>query len=179
MATRKRGADGRFYGGLKVRGFARVNLVEHDDDGIPRIVGDSGWVENIITMTGRLNYLAMALGGSAGSMFVSRMAIGSGTVPASNGTSLNGEFNDTPGTVSRRTPVVTAGNNGLTATVQFAATWFSSQSFVLASKSLANIGLFHTETSTAGSMFAGTTFQISTLSTNQDVQALNSLLLAA
>jgi hypothetical protein len=171
---RKRGRNGQFVsGGIRVRGFFRLNLVEHDKDtGAPRIVGDTGWVENTITTVGKNQYLAMALGGVAGSKSVARMAIGAGTEPATTATSLESEFADMTGASStrNRATVSTSTGGANTATIQFAATWASATQFVTTTHPLKNIGLYH-NTDNAGSLFAGTTFTQSTLNTNQDVQA--------
>jgi hypothetical protein len=178
MATRnqKRSANGRFYGGVRVRGFTRVNLVQKNDEGIDRVVGDSGWVENIITITGKMQYLALLLANTAGSKQVRGMAIGAGSTVASDATSLLSEIIDrsTLAGINRRTGaslVVATGSNNSTVTVQFAATWLSVESFATVSHTLGNIALMWSESGTGGSIFAGTNFGSSQLSTNQDVQA--------
>lgn len=171
----KRGRNGQYVkSGIRVRGFYRVNIVEHDEvDGAPRIVSDTGWTENQITTVGKQQYLALAIAGNAGSKSVARMAIGSGTVPATNSTSLDGEFADMTGASStrNRASVATSTGGGTNMTVQFAATWASLTQFVTTTHPLANIGLFNS-TDNAGSLFAGITFAQSTLNTNQDVRYL-------
>lgn len=73
-----------------VRGFFRVQL---NDSG--RIVGDSGWQENQVVNDGIQQYLVNWLLGDTGNgKSVTHMTLGTGTQPASNGTSLAGEIND-------------------------------------------------------------------------------------
>jgi hypothetical protein len=178
---RKRGRKADIGSGIRVRGFFRVNLVEHEEvSGAPRIVGDSGWVENTITTIGKAQYLALALAGNASSKYVAKMALGTGTAPATNSTSLLGEFADMTGASSTRNRMsvsTSTGVTGATVTVQYAATWASSDGgFVTAAHTISNIGLHWTgevqaTNVSSGSLFAGTTYGSSQLNTNQDVQA--------
>ncbi len=138
---------------IKVRGFFRVAI---EEDG--KIVGDSGYVENQITNEGKRNYLARTLGALAGSLQVSHVALGTGTVPAAADTSLQGEV------VLRTT--VTAATSGSTA-VQFTATFSSANSFVTDTRNISNIGLFNS--SSTGTLFAGNTYASSSCATNQSV----------
>lgn len=138
---------------LKIRGFYRVQL---DEDG--KIVGDSGWLENQITDSGVRYYLAYSLGNIGGSLYVSHAALGSGTVPASNATTLDGEV------VKRAS--VSAASSGSTA-VQFTATFSSTASFVTNTQNISNIGLFNS--SSTGTLFAGNTYNSSSCATNQNV----------
>ena len=50
--------------GLKLRGFFRVHI---EDGPTGEIVGDSGWVENLITDNGKQDYLCALLGNTSGS----------------------------------------------------------------------------------------------------------------
>jgi len=140
--------------GLKLRGFYRVHVADPDGS----IVGDSGWLENQITDSGVRYYLAYALGAIGGSIQVSHAALGSGTVPASNATSLDGEV------VKRQ--AITAASSGSTA-VQFTATFSSTNSFVTNTQNISNIGLFNS--SSTGTLFAGNTYASSSCATNQNV----------
>ena len=162
------------HDGIRVRGFFRVNLVEHDVEGNPYIVGDSGWQENTVVVTGKLHYLAMALGSVSGSKYVKRMALGTGAAPASNDTALAGELSDRTGTANTANRIsVGAANtaiNGVSANVSFVGTWASTNSFVTATHNISNIAVLWTEDA-AGTIFAGNTYNSSLLNTNQDVQA--------
>lgn len=143
-----------------VRGFFRVNI---EQDG--KIVGDSGWRENQVTNLGIQDYLVNPLMGAAGKS-VSHMALGTGGAPASDATSLSGEIthaSDSRKTVS--TSVVSS------RTAQFTAAFNSAASFLTQSANLSNIGLFHTSTTAAGTIFAGNTFASSAVATNQSVNA--------
>jgi hypothetical protein len=162
-------------GGLKVRGFFRVNLVEHDVDGTPKIVGDSGWKENQITQLGLAN-MAQLLSGQAGSSAVLRGALGTGTVPAFTATTLPGEFGDATAASStaNRPPasITTAISAVSTINISYFFTWLSAQSFNTSNRTIQNIGLVPAVGAIgAGTIFAGATFATSQLSNNQDVQA--------
>lgn len=144
--------------GIKVRGFYRVQIMDPEDEFKP--VGDSGWLENLITNEGKLGFLVKLLGSLAGSSQISHMALGTGGAPIATDTTLAGEQ-------SVRT-AVTAASNGSTS-VQFTATFSSAGSFVTATKNLSNIGLFGTVTAAAGTIFAGNTYASSACATNQNV----------
>jgi hypothetical protein len=141
--------------GLKVKGMYRVQIQESDG----QIVGDSGWHRNVVTDLGFNLYLVKALGSLAGSLYVSQMALGTGAAPATNDTTLAGE-------VSKRA-AVTAATSATSKTLRLTATFNSSDSFVTATKNIANIGLFNS--TAAGSIFAGNTFASSSCATNQSV----------
>ncbi len=147
-----------------VRGLFRVNIRESDG----RLVGDSGWVKNMITNVGAQKFLAGAFGGNSGSLQVSHMAIGTGAAPASDATTLPGEVLE----ASKRVAVTTgftnrAASNG-TATQQFTATFASSDSFHTTTQTISNIGLYNSITN--GSLMAGQTYTSSALATNQNVE---------
>ena len=164
-------------GNVKVRGFFRVNLVEHEEDGQPRIVGDSGWVDNQITIDGLRLFVGHAMAGQAGSFQVARAALASvTTVIASNSTALPGEFGDATGassTANRATMTTNPTTNvsGSTINYSFLWTWYSTGGFASgASKPLQGIGLF-ANSNAGGTCFAGAVFTSSQLTNNQDVQA--------
>lgn len=141
---------------IGVKGSYRLHVV--DPDGT--IVGDSGWHENQVTNEGFRNYLARLLGAIASSSQIGYMALGTGTVPGAADTTLHGE-------VTSRT-AVTAATSSSSKAVRFTATFSSAGSFVGATVSLQNIGLFAGVS--GGTLFAGNTYNTSSCATNQNVQ---------
>ena len=139
---------------VKLRGFYRVQIEEGG-----RIVGNSGWQENVITNLGKRN-LALLLGALAGSSQASHVALGTGGLPATDATTLANEV------VVRA--AVTAASNGSTA-VNFTATFSSANSFVTSTQNISNIGLF--ATSSGGTLLSGNTYASSSCATNQNVNA--------
>ena len=146
-----------------LKGCFRLRIREDD-----KIVGDSGWLKNLVTNDGIEKFFAYSFAGSAGSLQVSHLSIGTGGVPASNDTALAGESIVS----SRRGAVALAFTQRVdstnTATMQFAATLASSDSFVTAAANISNIGLFNS--SSAGTLMAGNTYTSSALATNQNVE---------
>lgn len=149
-------AKSKMSDGLKVKGFYRVQLTDGD-----RVVGDSGWKQNVVTNDGFNDYLVKLLGGISGSKQVSHMALGTGGAPATNATSLTGE-------VEARASV-TAASSSSSKTVRFTATFSSANSFVTNTRNISNVGLFNS--STSGTLFAGNTYASSSCATNQNVNA--------
>lgn len=145
--------------GLRIKGMFRVTI--SDEDGT--ITGDSGWHENLITNYGFSAFTSL-VGKTTGSIGVSHLALGTGGAPVATDTTLAGE-------VQKRQAVTVAVNSSKT--VQFTGTFSSSNSFVSASQSISNIGLFGT--SSTGSLIAGNTFASSTCATNQNVNATYSI----
>lgn len=141
--------------GIKARGFYRLQISE---DG--KVVGDSGWKANQVVNLGFDQYLCQTLGGMAGSKTVSHAAIGTGTAPGATGTSLSGEITDAAGCRCAVTPTTIASK-----TVQFAFTLTSG--VLTAQKTIQNVGLFNTSTTSVGTIFAGNTYTTSALETNQ------------
>ena len=139
-----------------VRGFYRLQIT---DDG--KVVGDSGWNENVVVNTGFLNFLVKSLGSISGSMYVGYMALGTGGAPATDDTALAGE-------VEART-AVTAATSATSKTVRFTATFASGGSFVTSTQNISNIGLY--ASSTGSNLFAGNTYASSSVATNQSVNA--------
>ena len=139
-----------------IRGFYRVQI---DEDG--EIVGDSGWHENQVTELGFNKYLVSALGSIAGSLYVSHMALGTGSIPGAAATTLEGE-------VASRA-AVTAATSSSSKTLRLTATFASSDAFVTASSNIANIALVNSVAN--GTIFAGNTYASSTVATNQNVNA--------
>lgn len=155
---------------VRLRGFFRVQITEDRGKNgkllkSPRVVGDSGWRENQVTNLGIQDYLVNPLMGAAGKT-VSHMALGTGGAPASDATSLSGEI--THATNSRKTVSTSV---VASRTAQFTAAFSSAASFVTATANISNIGLFHTSTTAAGTLFAGNTYASSALATNQSVNA--------
>ena len=152
--------------GIKLRGFFRLQITE-DRKGKEKIVGDSGWKKNQVTNLGIQDYLLDWLVGDTGNgKSITHIYLGTGTAPASNGTSLNGEIVDA---TDSRKAVSTSLISSRTA--QFTAAFASSASFVTAAKNISNIGLINTLTTNIGTIFAGNTFASSSLATNQNVNA--------
>lgn len=145
---------------IKVGGFFRVQITE-DKDGKARVVGDSGWRKNQVTNDGFDKFLARTLGGVAGSLTVSHVALGTGGAPNATDTVLAGEIMSSTqrGTVSPSTVA--------SKTLQLTRAFASSDSFISAASNLSNVGLFNS--SSGGTLFAGNTYTSSSCNTNQNV----------
>lgn len=141
---------------LNVKGFFRIQIEENN-----KIVGDSGWKENLVTNDGFSNYLVNSIMGAAGSKQIGAIALGTGGVPATNATLLPGEIS---GGTERKVP--TTANNG-SKTAQFTATFASSDSFLTSAVNLSNMGLYSATNSS--DLFAGNTYASSSCNTNQNV----------
>lgn len=145
------------------RGFYRIKIGKPDKNG--RIInseGDSGFLENTVVNLGFQHYLVELLGAIAGSSQITFVALGTGTAPGVTDTSLNGELTDAAGCRCAVTPTVIASK-----TLQCAFTLNSN--VITANRTLQNVGLFATSTTSAGSMFAASTYATSQLQTNQAV----------
>ena len=154
--------------GLKVRGFFHLQLVEHDDEGIPVVVGDSGWVQNQVTNLGFRDYLCHLIANNAASKQISRMCIGTGTAAiASDATTLVGELSSANGYT--RTTLST--NLGGSTAMSFLATFGSAQSHINQTTNIANIALINSTAFPDGTIFAGNTYASSQWATNQDLNA--------
>lgn len=157
----------------------RVQIVEDRDSRgrllkRKKIVGDSGWQKNQVTNIGIRDGIVQWIAAGASGSAVTHMALGTGTAPASDATSLNGEITDA---ASSRKTVSTSIVSSRTA--QFTAAFASSASFVTATKNISNIGLFATSTTAAGTIIAGNTYASSSLATNQSVNATYQLKFAS
>ena len=146
---------------IKVKGFFRLNIVDEDGN----IFGDSGWKENQVVDLGFSHYLVDLLGQGANSKQISRMMLGTGTAPGATATSLDGELNTA--TYTRTTVSFT---NTSSKTARFTATWNSANSHITAAVTLQNIGIINNTTS-AGTLMAGTTYATSQWNTNQSINA--------
>jgi hypothetical protein len=152
--------------GLQVKGVFRLQITEKDEKtGKNKIVGDTGWRKNQVTNVGIDAYLVDAIINNS-PINVSHMALGTGSAPASNATSQDGEINhNANGRQSVTTSVISS------RTAQFTGQFASANSFVTASANISNIGLWNTSTTEGGTLFAGNTFASSALATNQNVNA--------
>lgn len=152
--------------GVRIRGFYRLNITAPNDES--KIVGDSGWQKNVLTNVGIEKFLAYTLAGSAGSLQVGAVALGTGGAPASNATALPGEIMDS----TQRNAVLVLGFSARSvsdgqATMQWTFTFNSTASFLTAVAALSNVGLFNSVS--GGTLFAGNVFASSTCNTNQNV----------
>jgi hypothetical protein len=146
-----------------VSGFFRLKIGEPDANGrVVKVAGDTGFQKNTIVNLGYQYYLVQLLGGISGSSQLTYVALGTGTAPGAADTSLNGELTDAAGCRCAITPSVIA-----SLTLQCAFTLNSN--VIVANRTLQNVGLFATSTTSAGSMFAATTYATSQLQTNQAV----------
>jgi hypothetical protein len=148
-----------------VRGSYRLHIVEGD-----KIVGDSGWLDNVVTNEGFRSFLARLLGGISGSSQITHMVLGTGGAPAVTDNTLAGEV------VKRQ--AVTAATSSTSKAVLFTATFSSANSFVTDTRNISNIALAATSTQGAATIFAGNTFASSSCATNQDVQCSYSITFA-
>lgn len=151
--------------GVKVRGFFRIHLVEQDG----RISGDSDWVENMVTNLGKRDYLCTPLaGGTAKS--IAFMALGTGSTVLSNDTALLGEISHSTAASRCRVAVTTQqfGSSAIEFQATFASSWTS---YVTTTVAIQNIMVINNTTS-AGTIFAGSTFAVSTLNTNRPSQPM-------
>ena len=138
-----------------LRGFLRVRLGEDDENGVPKIVGDSDWVENQITNLGWEKYIMSSIGSVAGSLYVKRCALGTGGIPASNATACPGETRR-----STNIGVATSGSFTLQFTTNFASGTAGGDIDVCC---LVN------DTASDGTIMCGTSFASSTWASNQAV----------
>jgi hypothetical protein len=153
----KRSSKKTVNDGLRFIGTFRVQMGENTPDGKIKIVGDSGWRKNQIVNLGWQDYIMATIGKLAGSKQITDMAIGTGTAPASNGTDLNGETG---------TRVTTANATVGSFTLRCTGEW-ASGSHPGGTPSIANLGLFNT--SAAGTLMCGNTFDSSAWNSNQGV----------
>lgn len=150
-------------GGVQLKGCFRVHITEKG-----RVVGDSGWIDNLVTNDGIEKFIAYSFGGSAGSLQVSHLSLGTGAVPASNATALPDEIVEANKRVAVARAFTQRADSTNTATMQFAGTFASSDSFITTTQNISNIGLFNS--STSGTIMAGNTYASSALATNQNVE---------
>lgn len=148
---------------VQVGGYFRLKIGTPDASGrVVSVVGDSGYQRNTVVNLGFQDFLVQALGAIAGSSQLSYVALGTGTGPGVTDTSLNGELTDAAGCRCAITPSVVSSK-----TLQCAFTLNSN--VITANRTLQNVGLFATSTTSAGTMFSATTYATSQLQTNQAV----------
>ena len=141
----------------KFGGFFRLQITE-DKNGKKLVRGDSGWMKNMIPNAGAQQFIVEKMTG--GGSLVSYARLGSGGTVASNVTALTNEIADTDNFFA------VAGAVSASRTLRFTGSLASN---LLASTTIGNVGLFAVSTTGAGTMFAGNTFNSSTLATNQAV----------
>jgi hypothetical protein len=150
---------------LGLAGFSRIKLRENGE-----LVGDSEWVKNTITDYGLDEGLGQLITAGAGSKRVAAVALGTGAAPATNETDLDGIIEDN--TDGRDVPtiatVTTSDGSGITA--RFYGTFASTESRFSTTHPIANIGLYASTATNAGTVLSGATYAVSTLNTNQDVE---------
>jgi hypothetical protein len=145
-------------------GFARIQINEKG-----KLIGDSGWVHNVITDYGLDEGLAQVLASQAGSVRAAYAALGTGTAPATNATALDGENAATAGRDLISYATVTSAT-GIACTARFYGTFGSSESRnTVTNLAIRNIGLYTGSATSGSNLLCGATYTISTLNTNQDV----------
>jgi hypothetical protein len=147
---------------IKVAGFFRLNIINHEEDGSTKVVGDSGWKKNLVTNLGFQHYFIEPAAAIAGSSQVSYFALGLGTAPAATDTSLQSELTDAAGCRFTMTPSVVSSK-----TLQMLGTLASN--IITANRTIQNVGVFAVSTISAGSMLCGNTYSTSQLQSNQSV----------
>lgn len=156
MGKRKLSSD------IAIRGFVRLKI---KDNG--RVVGDSGWVKNTTTDTGIRDYLVDHIINGGGEKNVSYAALGSGGTPAVTTTQLPNEFAHA---TNNNRLLITGGTSIVASkTAQWTGQFASSDSYITASTTIGNIGIYSEQSDTSTGLFAGVTYTASTLLTNQNV----------
>lgn len=143
----------------RMEGRFRLQITQ-DENGVPKVIGDSGWCKNQIVDLGVQDYIIdwLVAGTDSAGKSITHLALGTGGAPASNDTSLSGE-------VVKRQAVTTSIVASRTA--QFTGAFASSNSFVTDTRNISNVALFNT--SSGGTLFAGNTYASSSCATNQNV----------
>jgi hypothetical protein len=141
-ATKRSRKRGPVHSAIHVRGFARIQAGERSPDGRLRIVGDSGWIRNTITNTGRDLYIAATVGAVSGSRQVSHLVLATqSTAVDVTATALVGE------TRARKQLTSTYLSTG---TLRMTASWSSTDN--AAAITIGSIGIYnHLTTGTLGS----------------------------
>ena len=140
---------------MQVKGFVRTQVV---DAKTGKIVGDSGLMKNTVVNLGFQDYIVGSVGALGGSKQVTHLAIGTGGAPSATDTSLAGE---TGARAAASNSAVSS--KTLQATGQFAGTDMASTC------TIQNIALVNT--SSGGTILAGTTYATSQWASNQNVNA--------
>jgi hypothetical protein len=158
---------------MSIRGMFRLQI---EEDG--KIVGDSGWKQNVITNLGFNNVVNQLGTGLTGSKIMA-VALGTGGLIDATSTVLPGEVLAT-GANSVIRPTLTAATSSTSKTLRNTATFSSANSFASTSYNISNIGLWSTTgpVSTSGTLLAGNTYTSSALATNQNVNVTYDLIFA-
>jgi hypothetical protein len=121
---------------MKVKGAFRLHI---EDDG--EIVGDSGWVKNLVTTGGFQNFCNL-IGTSLTGSKISHVNVGTNAAPASNAAVLPSEVIGVGAVVIR--DLVTAATQAGSKTLRFTGTLASAASFISApgGETINNVGLF-------------------------------------
>lgn len=161
--------------GLKLRGFFRLQI---EDGPTGKIVGDSGWHENLVTNLG-FNNIVNQLGTSLTGSKISHAALGTGGAPNATDTTQSGEVS-TNGSGSVVRAALTAATSSTSKTLRNTATFSSANSFLTASANISNVGLWQTSgtTTASGTLVAGNTYTSSACATNQNVNVTYDLISA-
>jgi len=142
---------------IQLKGFFRAQIV---DKKTKKIVGDSGWKQNVITDAGFESCIAaLPFGGIADTQQGSYMILGDGTDPATNATALPGANTDLVSTFAATTVEASM-------TARATQVFEGSDSTMAALK---NIGILLSATN--GSLLCGQSFLTSALSSDQQVNA--------
>lgn len=163
--------------GVKIKGMFHLQIVEDMPDGSQKIVGDSGWIENLVTNGGFLNVTKLIGTGNTGSQ-ISHAALGTGGAPSAADTTQSGEVS-TNGSGSVVRAALTAVTSSSSKTLRNTGS-FASNSVVTATANISNIGLWNTSgpTTASGALMCGNTYTSSALATNQSVQFTYDLIFA-
>lgn len=151
---------------ITLQGFAKVQVAEGG-----KIVGDSGWIKNLITDYGLDECIGQLIVGGAGSVRVSALALGEGTAPATDdgSSTLDGELVNTNTAAIRQAHagVTVTTSNGAGITCRWLGTFGSGDR--AATYDIANIGLYSNTSGTG--LMAGITYSSTNVGTNQDVHS--------
>jgi len=143
---------------ITVRGFSRIQI---GDGKTGKIVGDSKWRKNTITNDGLDNYVAGCVGKSGGSKQYQYMGLGTQT------NTVNATQSELSGPLTTEVRLTMSPSTIATGTFQGTATWSSNAH--TASSAIGGIAMYNT--SAAGSMGAGNTYDVSTWASNQNISA--------
>ena len=151
---------------LTIKGEARLACVNPDGT----LAWKTPWFHNRIVNQGFNNFVGHGLINDASASHIAFMALGTGTLPATDGTSLPGEITNTGGAVTRVS--ITSATVSQSTQLKMYGTFTSgSDSFFSGgTQSLQNIGLY--AASTGSGLFAGMTFTpTQAVQSNQQVNA--------
>lgn len=160
---------------VKIKGMFRLQI---EDGPTGKIVGDSGWHENLITNGGFLNIVNQVGTSLTGSKY-SHAALGTGGAPVATDTTQAGEVS-TNGSGSVVRAALTAATSSSSKTLRNTATFSSANSFITAAANISNVGLWNTSgpTTASGALMQGNTYTSSSCATNQNVNVTYDLLLS-